>query len=126
MTVTPIGRGLYRVSDGTREWTVAVAGPPDNRWVWIEGQVAKLDAPAARVRRGGRSGAGDLTAPMPATVISVKVAVGDTVAKGETLLMLEAMKMELAIRAPQDGVVKAINCREGELVQPAVPLVTVE
>jgi biotin carboxyl carrier protein len=41
-------------------------------------------------------------------------------------VMLEAMKMELPIKAPRDGIVKAIACRPGELVQPAVPLLELE
>jgi len=45
------------------------------------------------------------------------------VAAGDLLIALEAMKMELAVRAPHDGVVKAIHCREGDLVQPGTPLI---
>ena len=62
---------------------------------------------------------------MPATVLSVLASVGQTVKPGDTLLMLEAMKMELPVRAPREGVVTAIHCREGELVQPGVMLVDV-
>ena len=117
MTVTPLGAGLYRVDDGTRSWTVAVAGPPDNRWVWVDGQVAKLDPPTT-TRSRGRATRDELSAPMPATVVKVMVDVGATVQRGDTLLMLEAMKMELPVRAPRDGQVKAIHCKAGELVQP--------
>jgi urea carboxylase len=49
-----------------------------------------------------------------------------TVRRGDTLIILEAMKMELPIRASSDGVVKAIHCKPGELVQPGVPLVDFE
>jgi biotin carboxyl carrier protein len=90
--------------------------------VWIEGQVAKLEPPA-RGRARVRSASHDLASPMPATVIGVLVAPGAPVARGDTLVMLEAMKMELPIRATTDGVVAAINCRVGELVQPGSPLV---
>jgi 3-methylcrotonyl-CoA carboxylase alpha subunit len=55
---------------------------------------------------------------MPATVVKVLVAMGATIRRGEPLLVLEAMKMELIIRAPRDGVVTAVHCREGDLVQP--------
>jgi biotin carboxyl carrier protein len=60
---------------------------------------------------------------MPATVVKILVTAGQAVKQGETLVVLEAMKMELPIRAPADAVVQAINCREGELVQPERPLV---
>jgi biotin carboxyl carrier protein len=62
-------------------------------------------------------------APMPGVVLKILVAVGDVVTKGTPLLILEAMKMEHQIVAPKDGTVTAINCREGELVQPGVELV---
>ena len=67
-----------------------------------------------------------LAAPMPATVAAVLVRPGAVVAAGDTLVRLEAMKMELAIRAPAAGRVAAVDCRAGELVQPGRPLVTLE
>ena len=63
---------------------------------------------------------------MPATVAAVLVRPGAVVAAGDTLVRLEAMKMELAIRAPAAGRVAAVDCRAGELVQPGRPLVTLE
>jgi biotin carboxyl carrier protein len=127
MTVAPIGPGLYRVSDGDRHWTVAVAGPPENQWVWVDGHVARLDPPAAPATRArGRTSQQHLTSPMPATVVKVLIETGQHVAKGDTLVMLEAMKMELPIRAPRDGVVTAVHCRAGELVQPEVELIDLE
>jgi len=57
---------------------------------------------------------------MPATVIRINTPAGTVVKRGETLLVLEAMKMELPIRATEDGTVKTVNCRIGELVQAGV------
>jgi 3-methylcrotonyl-CoA carboxylase alpha subunit len=65
-------------------------------------------------------------APMPATVVSLRAKPGDTVGEGDTLLVLEAMKMELPIRAPRAGIVKSVHCVEGELVQPGTNLVEIE
>ena len=62
-------------------------------------------------------------APMPATVIKVQVAAGDAVKKGDVVVLLEAMKMELPLRAEADGTVKRVLCKAGELVQPDVPLI---
>ena len=59
---------------------------------------------------------------MPATVVKIEVTPGQTVTRDSLLIMLEAMKMELPIRAPRDGRVTAIHCRAGEIVQPGVPL----
>jgi biotin carboxyl carrier protein len=125
MNVTPIGDGVYRVDDGRRTWTVAVAGPPENRWVWVDGHVARLEPPQAG-RSRGRAASAELSAPMPATVVKLMVDVGATVKRGDTLLMLEAMKMELPIRSPRDGRVTKINCTAGELVQPGVHLIDIE
>ena len=125
MKVTPLGGGLYRVSDDDHTWTVAVAGPPDDRWVWVDGRVAQLDPPSTG-RSRGRATADVLSAPMPATVVKVMVEPGAAVARGDTLIMLEAMKMELPVRAPRDGVVAAVHCRAGELVQPGVLLIDLE
>jgi len=67
-----------------------------------------------------------MAAPMPGLVLKILVRQGDVVAKGAPLLILEAMKMEHQITAPRDGKIAAINCAEGELVQPGVDLITLE
>ena len=78
-----------------------------------------------RTRGGGAAARGQiLKAPMPGRVVMVEVTVGQAVAPGDGLVILEAMKMEHQIVAPRDGTIAAINCREGELVQPGVELVT--
>jgi len=78
-------------------------------------------APSGKRRTSGA--AGTLTAPMPATIIKVHVKPGDAVKKGDTVLVLEAMKMELPIRATGDGVIASVRCKEGELVQADAVLV---
>ena len=65
-------------------------------------------------------------APMPATVVAINTAPGQAVNEGDTLIVLEAMKMELPIKAPRSGVVKAVHCAKGELVQPGVNLLEIE
>jgi biotin carboxyl carrier protein len=105
---------------------VATAG--DVTWVSIDGEVFTIDIEdAQRTARRPRSAAGEgLSAPMPATVIRVLAEPGREVKRGETLLLLEAMKMELPVRSPRDATVVAIKCREGELVQPGVPLLELD
>lgn len=68
-------------------------------------------APAAPV-----SGGTEVRAPMPGTVLELKVAVGDTVENGQTLLVLEAMKMENDIASPAAGKVASINVAKGASV----------
>ena len=60
---------------------------------------------------------------MPATVLKILTLPGARVSRGETLMILEAMKMELPLRASAPGVVVEIHCREGELVQPDTVLI---
>jgi biotin carboxyl carrier protein len=117
--------GAIRVGadPAVRCWT-AIDG--DTRWVFADGRVYEFfeQRPQASRRKGAQHGA--LTAPMPATVRRVLVRAGDAVKPGDSLMILEAMKMELPVRAAAAGTIKAINCREGELVQPGVPLVEIE
>ena len=70
--------------------------------------------------------AAGVEAPMPGKVIAVHVEVGQRVAKGDEILVVEAMKMENAVRAPRGGTVKAIVARVGDRVSPGVVLVELE
>jgi 3-methylcrotonyl-CoA carboxylase alpha subunit len=94
----------------------------DTRWVYVDGELYEFEVQQNEVRRTAAH-QGSLSAPMPATVRKINVQPGAVVKKGDTLLVLEAMKMELPVRAPSDGIVQALTCREGELVQPGVVLV---
>lgn len=59
----------------------------------------------------------DLKAPMPGLVLEIDVEVGQEVAKGDTLLILEAMKMENVIKSPTDGTIKSIAVSKGDTVE---------
>lgn len=127
-SVESIGDGWYLVSDGTRRWRVAVASTAQFEWVFVDGQVARLDVvakDAGRKRARGRGDAGVMS-PMPATVVAINAAPGQSVSQGDTLIVLEAMKMELPIKAPRNGVIKAVHCATGDLVQPGVNLLEFE
>lgn len=115
--------GMWLVDDGTRQHLVAVATRGTTRWVAVDGHVSvfEVETPRPGRRKAVRDEA--MMAPMPATVAKLHVAAGDAVAAGDVLLVLEAMKMELPVRAGRDGTVRAVHCRVGELVQPGVPLI---
>lgn len=72
----------------------------------------KAAAPAAKAAPGGTP----VTSPMPGSVLGVKVNVGDKVSAGQTMFVLEAMKMENEIVAPVDGTVASINVKTGDTV----------
>ena len=99
----------FRVADAAEAGADSHAGDGPNEAKRSE--TAELDA---------------LGAPMPAAVSAILVKPGAVVEAGDTLLRLEAMKMELAIRAPSPGRVTSVDCRVGDLVQPGRPLVTLE
>jgi biotin carboxyl carrier protein len=126
--VTPLGNGRYRVSDGASHCIAYAVQSGRERWVFIEGMVYLVGTTEARA--GGAARATDdevaLSAPMPATVAAINVAAGQPVETGDVLIVLEAMKMELPIKAPRTARVKAIACREGDLVQPGIPLIELE
>jgi 3-methylcrotonyl-CoA carboxylase alpha subunit len=130
--LTVIGDGVVRVEVDGRNEIVYVAGPPGNRWAFWNGRAFRWtgiqrDSQAAKEsRRRSTSMRVEVTAPMPAKIVAVKVAEGAQVAAGDTLVVLEAMKMELPVAAPSDGRVRAVTCKEGELVQGDAVLVELE
>ena len=77
---------------------------------------APAAAPAAPAKTAG-AGEQSVDAPMPGKIIEVKVSVGQAVKAGDTLLILEAMKMQNEIAAPADGTVKAVNVSAGQSVK---------
>jgi 3-methylcrotonyl-CoA carboxylase alpha subunit len=123
--VRAIGAGAWHVTSTTGAAVVHVARDDEGWWLHVDGSVHRVEISRAGVVPRRKTGTREhaLAAPMPATVLSVVAGVGEAVRAGDTVLMLEAMKMELPVRAPRDGVVAAIHCREGELVQPGVILV---
>ncbi|GKQ37644.1 biotin carboxylase N-terminal domain-containing protein [Streptomyces sp. A012304] len=88
-------------------------------WLGRDGdawQVRDHDPVAASLSGAAHAGADSLTAPMPGTVTVVKVAVGDEVAAGQSLLVVEAMKMEHVISAPHAGTVAELDVAPGATV----------
>ena len=78
---------------------------------------APAAAPAPKAAAtAGAEGAIKVNAPMPGTILKIEVAVGQAVKKGDTLCVLEAMKMENAIPAPEDGTVASLNVQKGASV----------
>ncbi|WP_243395201.1 biotin carboxylase N-terminal domain-containing protein [Nocardioides currus] len=88
------------------------------RWVW--------ERPDPFADHGPEAGDGTLVAPMPGTVLAVNVAVGQAVVEGETLGVMEAMKMELALKAPFAGTVTEVNAAAGQQVALGATLIVVE
>jgi biotin carboxyl carrier protein len=99
------------------------------RWVTVNGQTCVLTKSAGEVQRSGHGHhhtAGELVAPMPGQVRAVQVAEGDLVTKGQTLVVVEAMKMEIKVAAPRDGKVKSLKVKQGQTVERDQMLVEIE
>lgn len=89
-------------------------------------QAAPAAAPAAPAAAPAAVGAGEkVTAPMPGTILDVKVNVGDTVSRGQVIMILEAMKMENDIVASCDGKITSIVVKKGDTVNSGDALATI-
>jgi len=132
------GSGFFALIDGTRHevevldrqpghislrfdgrpLTVHWADDGGRKWLSVGGCTYALDRPAARSSSiiGTLNGAAAIRAPMPAQVRAVQVKVGERVSNGEVLLLLEAMKMEIQIKAPADGLINRLMVVSGQTV----------
>ncbi|MDK1473702.1 biotin carboxylase N-terminal domain-containing protein [Streptomyces sp. 549] len=132
----PVPARLLATGDGTvhLRWhgtAAAFAHAPDGPHHWLgrdgAGWWVQDHDPVAAMLRGGAGTHGDtLTAPMPGTVSVVKATVGDRVAAGQTLVVVEAMKMEHVIAAPHAGTVIALDVTAGSTVAMDQVLAVVE
>ncbi|MGQ9909180.1 MAG: biotin/lipoyl-containing protein [Candidatus Flexifilum sp.] len=120
-TAIPDGPGRWRIATGESAHTVSVGAAAAQRHVVIDGEaviVTRTGAP--RVRHPGGVDPDPthriVTAPMPGQVRAVLIQPGDAVHVGQTLIVLEAMKMELRVTAPVDGQVTAIHVEAGQNV----------
>ena len=87
-------------------------------------KAAPAPAAAPKAAPAGAAGAVAVTVPMPGKILGVKASAGQAVKRGQVLLILEAMKMENEIVAPQDGTVATINVAVGDSVEPGATLAT--
>jgi 3-methylcrotonyl-CoA carboxylase alpha subunit len=92
--------------------------------VFSDGRASRFSLPRPDAAADGADAGGLVKAPMPGKVLSLNVAEGDTVAKGQKLLVLEAMKMEHALAAPRDGVIASVSIAAGDQVGEGDALVT--
>jgi len=102
--VSRSGDGLFVVVDGVT-WGLTVVDP--------------LAPPSVTGRGDDR-----LVAPMPGRIVSVAAAPGATVSKGDVLMVLEAMKVQMRLTSPRDGLVASVRAQAGELVEEGIELVT--
>ncbi|MHA1167469.1 MAG: acetyl-CoA carboxylase biotin carboxyl carrier protein subunit [Candidatus Hodarchaeales archaeon] len=105
-----------------------VAKEGDMRYIYYNGNAFKMKRIEKAALADEDASATDnvIKSPMPGKVLKVLVKEGDTVTKGQQMMILEAMKMENVLEAPFDGKIVAINCHEGDQVMQGVVLIELE
>lgn len=129
---------MFRVVVGGNEYEVGIEEITDSKGKTTAPVAKPAAAPAARPANAApkpaapkpsapapAAGEGTITAAMPGTVNDVKVGVGDTVKRGDTVLILEAMKMENEVKSPVDGVVSSIEVEKGASVNAGMTLMVI-
>ncbi len=91
-----------------------------------KGHQYKLEKKQARARHHGAASSGELRAPMPGLIVDVRVKVGDPVERGDTILVLEAMKTQQPFTAAFNGIVKELNIAAGDQVKDGQLLALIE
>lgn len=124
--VRPLPAGGWRLIVDGQVHTAHAATQSDRRYVQVDNRVYSLNVPGVNQRRRATAGSGDLTAQMPGQVTAVLVQVGDQVERGQTLLVMEAMKMEMRVAAPTAGTVKRLLVETGAVVERGQFLAEVE
>lgn len=115
LKTSPDGRTWLTVGD--RHVEVVIASRGDEVFVHLDGEAHALryGHPLERLAAKAGGGANDLIrAPMPGSIVSVNVKAGEPVSKGQTLLVMESMKMETSLVAPRDGTVAAVQFEKGQ------------
>jgi len=95
-------------------------------WVTVDGQTLVLAKSSGTRRSAGHESTGGLAAPMPGQVRAVNVSAGEAVTRGQTLLVIEAMKMEIRVQAPKDGTVIELLVKPGQIVEREQVLIKID
>ena len=127
--VREVGDRQLHIAFADKAQNVFISRSSNGSWIWINGRVRFVQDAALIPRRklhGPDRAPGEVTPPTPATVVRILVELGSEVAKGQGCVVVSAMKMEMTLNAPYDGVVKAVNTTVGAQVSPGQILVEIE
>ena len=111
-----------------KNYTMFFAQDGDKRYVSYDGEYYTIDIarPAKSGIRASEQETNSVVSSMPGLLVKMPVTVGEKVSAGQTLAIVEAMKMQNELQAPCDGVVKKVNFKEGEQVDAFQPIVELE
>lgn len=124
--------GLYVLRDGAAKHVAHVTTKPEGSLVTINGRAIEVALSDPKRLRGSGSdhstqdGVAEIKTAMPGKVVRILVAEGQSVAKGDGVIVVEAMKMQNEMKSPKDGTVSAIKVAEGDTVESGALLLTVE
>ncbi|MDZ4669293.1 MAG: biotin/lipoyl-containing protein [Phototrophicales bacterium] len=122
---------LYSVITDKRSLQVVIEEDKSDYSIEVEGRMFEghvMDERAMLLaqKRGGISGgSGEIKSPMPGLIVGVTVDIGQTVTKGQTVVILESMKMQNELKAPVDGVIQTVSVQKGQSVDKGALLVTI-
>jgi acetyl/propionyl-CoA carboxylase alpha subunit len=125
-TVEAVEPGTFVLVEGDRRRVFHCAWDATTIHLFWEGLVYAIPRPREGARPAQRGDKNGLEATMPGKVIAVKAAPGQAVKKGDEVVVIEAMKMENALRAPRDGTIKTVAVKVGDMVGPGAVLVELE
>ena len=126
-----LGGSLYSVIQDTHSLELAIEGDQADIEVLMEGKLYEarvLDQRALLMaqRKGSlTAGSGEVHSPMPGLIVEVMVKIGDEVAQGDTVVILESMKMQNELKAPRDGKIQTISCQAGQTVEKGTLLIII-
>jgi len=110
--------GQLKIKIGDKIIKSVITEGEKEKFVFVDGEVFMVrPVQLTSMKREKKKEEGDLSSPISGRVVSVKVKNGDSVKKGDVLMVIEAMKMEYIIRAPYDGKVKKVNFKEKDLIE---------
>lgn len=108
------GRDAMEVDGNDVAFVRARAG--DRQFIFLAGQVHDIAFAEASTQHGEQETLDDIRSPMPGRIVAVLKSVGETVARGETLMIVESMKLQLSLPSPREGTVAALSRGVGENV----------
>jgi biotin carboxyl carrier protein len=129
--ILELGNSLFSIIQDTRSMELAIDDHQNSYEILLEGRLYEaqvLDQRAMLMlnRKGGaKLGSGEVNAPMPGLIVDVLVKVGDTVSEGDTLVILESMKMQNELKAPRPGKIQTVHCKAGNTVDKGSLLVII-
>ena len=124
-----VSPGFIQAQIDDRSYNLFLAPEADGTWIWVDGRarfVQDADKIQRRKASGPTAGPTQVTPPTPASVVKIFVEIGQEVEKGQAVVVVSAMKMEITLVAPYAGTVTAVNTEMGAQARPGDILVDIE